>query len=92
MNAILSTWMRLPSFIVTLGTMSIFTGITLHLLGGKALLLPISPFTELASKQTIEYVPDVMLVAIGLWAALEIGVGALLGTLSAARGRRRLGP
>ncbi len=70
MNAILSTWMRLPSFIVTLGTMSIFTGITLHLLGGKALLLPISPFTELASKQTIKYVPDVMLVAIGLWAAL----------------------
>src|SRR5205085_9731665 len=69
LNAILSTWMRLPSFIVTLGTMSIFTGITLHLLGGKALLLPIDGFTEFASTQTIKYVPDVMLIAIGLWLA-----------------------
>lgn len=69
MNAILSTWIKLPSFIVTLGTMSIFTGITLHLLGGKALLLTDIGFTELATKQTIKYVPNVMLVAFLLWLA-----------------------
>ena len=68
LNGFLSTVLKLPSFIVTLGTLSIFTGITLHELDGKALLVTDPSFGDLATGQFIDKVPNVFLIAVVIWA------------------------
>lgn len=66
-NAIAVTVMRLPSFIVTLGTLSVFSGATLHLLSGRALFVDNLPFGWLSHQELIPHVPNIALVALGAW-------------------------
>jgi ribose transport system permease protein/putative xylitol transport system permease protein len=67
-NALCVTALRLPSFIVTLGTMSIFGGLTLHLLDGKAMFVDELPLGWLATGEWISNVPNIFIVALMAWA------------------------
>lgn len=69
-NAFCVTFLRLPSFIVTLGSLSIFNGVTLHLLNGRALFVDQLPYQNLAIGQTIPHLPNVALIAVVLWALM----------------------
>lgn len=71
-NATAATVMKLPSFIVTLGTFSVFTGITLHLLSGRALFVDQLPLTSLSNGQSIPHVPNIFLVSIGAWGVMVL--------------------
>ena len=70
LNAVAVTLMRLPSFITTLGTLSVFTGITLHLLSGRAIFVDQLPLTGVANGQLIPHVPNIFLVSVGAWAVM----------------------
>lgn len=69
-NGLIVTRLRLPSFIVTLGTLSILTGATLHILNGQSLVLSDFAFSDLATGQVIPNVPNVAIVALLVWALL----------------------
>lgn len=69
-NAFCSIALRLPSFIVTLGTLSIFTGIALHILSGRAVFVDELPFEWLARGELIPDVPNTFLAAIIVWVLL----------------------
>jgi len=69
-NGLIVTRFRLPSFIVTLGTMSIATGVMLHLLGGQSLVLTDLSFGNIAIGQLIPNVPNVAIVALITWLLL----------------------
>jgi ribose transport system permease protein len=60
----------IPSFVVTLGSLSVFSGIALELLQGRALQYNSPPFDELAIGQLVPHFPNVALIAIALWAAM----------------------
>lgn len=60
----------IPSFVVTLGSLSVFSGIALELLSGRALQYNSSSFDELAIGQLIPHFPNVALLAIILWAIM----------------------
>jgi len=60
----------IPSFVVTLGSLSVFSGIALELLQGRALQYNSSPFDELAIGQLVPHFPNVALIAIVLWAVM----------------------
>jgi ribose transport system permease protein len=60
----------IPSFVVTLGSLSVFSGIALELLQGRALQYNSPPFDELAIGQLVPHFPNVALIAIVLWAAM----------------------
>jgi ribose transport system permease protein len=69
-NAALSTILRLPSFIATLASGSIFTGIMLHVLDGAALSVDDDACSGIANGQIVPMTPNVLLVALLMWAAL----------------------
>lgn len=58
---------RIPSFVVTLGTLSVFTGAAWQLLQGRALRFSSPAFEDLAIGQLIPHVPNIALFAIGVW-------------------------
>jgi ribose transport system permease protein len=60
----------IPSFVVTLGSLSVFSGIALELLQGRALQYNSPPFDELAIGQLVPHFPNVALIAIMLWALM----------------------
>ena len=60
----------IPSFVVTLGSLSVFSGIALELLQGRALQYNSPPFDELAIGQLVPHSPNVALIAIVLWAVI----------------------
>ena len=60
----------IPSFVVTLGSLSVFSGIALELLQGRALQYNSPPFDELAIGQLVPHFPNVALIAIVLWAVM----------------------
>ena len=70
-NAGLTTLLRLPSFIATLASGSIFTGITLHVLNGSALLVDDDAFSSVANGQVIPRLPNVLTLALAAWAVLS---------------------
>ncbi|WP_416414528.1 ABC transporter permease [Pantoea sp. App145] len=70
-NASFSTLMRLPSFIATLASGSIFTGVMLHVLNGSALSVDNDDFSLLANGQLIPNVPNVLLLGLVLWLLLS---------------------
>ncbi|MGB7100147.1 MAG: ABC transporter permease, partial [Xanthobacteraceae bacterium] len=69
-NGIVFALGSIPSFVVTLGSLSVFTGIALELLEGRALQYNSPTFDELAIGQFVPHFPNVALIAIILWAIM----------------------
>lgn len=63
---------RIPSFVVTLGTLSVFSGIALQLLQGRALRFDSASFENLAIGQWIPNIPNIAVFAIGAWALMSL--------------------
>lgn len=64
----------IPSFVVTLGSLSVFTGLALELLQGRALQYNSPAFDTLAIGELIPHFPNVALIATLLWVVM-VGVG-----------------
>jgi ribose transport system permease protein len=62
----------IPSFVVTLGSLSVFSGAALQLLQGRALQYDSPAFDELAIGQALPHFPNVALIAIILWAIMAV--------------------
>lgn len=66
---------RVPSFVVTLGTLSVFTGAALSVLSGRAIMFDASALQDLAIGQAIPRLPNISLFALLFWlAAVAIGL------------------
>ena len=66
---------RVPSFVVTLGTLSVFTGAALSILGGRAIMFDAAVLQQLAIGQAIPRLPNISLFALLLWlACVAIGL------------------
>lgn len=63
---------RIPSFVVTLGTLSIFTGAAWEILQGRALRFSSYSFEDLAIGQAIPAIPNIALFAVGAWAIMAL--------------------
>jgi ribose/xylose/arabinose/galactoside ABC-type transport system permease subunit len=70
LNGAVHTYGVIPSFVVTLGSLSLFSGLALQLLEGRAIRFDSLGFEELAIGQLIGGVPNIFLVAIVAWAAM----------------------
>jgi ribose/xylose/arabinose/galactoside ABC-type transport system permease subunit len=68
LNGLLFAFGRIPSFVVTLGTYSVFTGAAWELLQGRAIRFTAPDFEYLAFGSAIPGVPNIALWAIGAWA------------------------
>ena len=73
-NGAIFAFGRIPSFVVTLGTLSFFTGAGWQLLEGRALPFDSDTFENLAIGQLVPSVPNIALFALIAW-----GVMALVG-------------
>ena len=71
-NGLIYSIGRIPSFVVTLGTLSVFTGAAWEILQGRALRFNSYAFEELAIGQLIPAVPNIALFAFGTWAAMAL--------------------
>jgi ribose transport system permease protein len=69
-NGIVFARGMIPSFVVTLGSLSVFSGIALELLEGRALQYNSPLFDALAIGQLVPHFPNVALIAIVLWAVM----------------------
>ncbi len=67
LNGVIFTYGRIPSFVVTLGTLSVFTGAAWELLEGRALRYDSIAFEELAIGQLVPRIPNIALIAIAAW-------------------------
>jgi ribose transport system permease protein len=66
-NGIVYVRGRIQSFVVTLGSLSIFTGIDLNLLDGRAVEFTNEDFDDVAIGQVLPHVPNIALWAVGAW-------------------------
>ena len=73
-NGAVSVAGRVPSFVTTLGSLSIFTGMALSLLGGRAVTLNSPVLESLSIGQLIPRLPNIALCALVLW-LVAVGVG-----------------
>jgi ribose/xylose/arabinose/galactoside ABC-type transport system permease subunit len=71
-NGLIYALGRIPSFVVTLGTLSVFTGAAWELLQGRALRFSSPAFENLAIGQFVPYVPNIALFALGAWALASL--------------------
>lgn len=71
-NGLIYTKGRIPSFIVTLGTLSVFSGIALTLLDGRAIQFNAPGFEEISIGQLVPRLPNIALWAILAWAVLVL--------------------
>jgi ribose transport system permease protein/putative xylitol transport system permease protein len=71
-NASFAIGLRLPSFIVTLGTLSIFSGFTLHVLSGRALFVENLPLKSFGRGDWIPNIPNAFLAAFVGWALMVL--------------------
>jgi ribose transport system permease protein len=69
-NGLTYTRGKIPSFIVTLGTLSVFSGIALTLLDGRAIQFNAPGLENIAIGQWIPRLPNIALWAILSWAVL----------------------
>jgi len=67
LNGALYVYGRIPSFIVTLGTLSVFSGMALKILDGRAVEFELPGFDLLAIGQTIPHLPNITLCALVAW-------------------------
>ncbi len=71
-NGAIYSYGRIPSFVVTLGTLSVFTGAAWQLLQGRALRFSSAGFENLAIGQLIPSIPNIALFALGAWALASL--------------------
>jgi ribose transport system permease protein len=71
-NGLIYALGRIPSFVVTLGTLSVFTGAAWELLQGRALRFSSPAFENLAIGQFIPFIPNIALFALGAWLLASI--------------------
>jgi ribose transport system permease protein len=69
-NGLIFAFGRIPSFVVTLGTLSVFTGAAWEILQGRALRYDSLIFEDMAIGQLIPRFPNIALIAILAWALL----------------------
>ena len=69
-NGVIFALGRIPSFVVTLGTLSVFTGGAWEILNGRALRYDSLPFEDLAIGQLIPRFPNIALIALGVWVVM----------------------
>jgi ribose/xylose/arabinose/galactoside ABC-type transport system permease subunit len=67
LNGIVYVRGRIQSFVVTLGSLSIFTGVGLNLLDGRAVEFTNEDFGDVAIGQVLPHVPNIALWAVGAW-------------------------
>lgn len=71
-NGLIFAFGRIPSFVVTLGTLSIFTGAAWELLQGRALRYASASFEDLAIGQLVPHIPNIALFAFGTWLLMAV--------------------
>jgi ribose transport system permease protein len=71
-NGAIYAFGRIPSFVVTLGTLSIFTGAAWQILEGRAVRFDSPAFDQLAIGQFIPFIPNIALFAVTAWAIMVI--------------------
>ena len=69
-NGLIYALGRIPSFVVTLGTLSVFTGAAWQILEGRAVRFDSPAFDELAIGQLIPFFPNIALFAVVAWAVM----------------------
>jgi ribose transport system permease protein len=74
-NGVIFAFGAVPSFVVTLGSLSVFTGLAWNLLEGRALRFDSAGFEALAIGQLIPRIPNIALIAVSVWLLL-VWVGA----------------
>ena len=74
-NGLIYTIGRIPSFIVTLGTLSVFSGLALSLLDGRAIQFDLSGFEVIAIGQLVPRLPNIALCALAAWAMVVFIAG-----------------
>ena len=74
-NGAISVFGKIPSFVVTLGTLSVFTGTALSILAGATIMFDLPIFETLSLRQSIPHLPNIALCALLLW-LIFIFVGA----------------
>ncbi|MBS7538802.1 ABC transporter permease [Ancylobacter lacus] len=71
-NGAVYVYGRIPSFIVTLGTLSVFTGIALTLLDGRAIQFTAPGFEQIAIGQFIPRLPNIALWSLVAWVLVVV--------------------
>ncbi|MEQ8651669.1 MAG: ABC transporter permease [Kiloniellales bacterium] len=71
-NGLIFAFGRIPSFVVTLGTLSVFTGAAWEILQGRAVGYRSYAFEDLAIGQLIPFVQNIALFALGAWLILSV--------------------
>jgi ribose/xylose/arabinose/galactoside ABC-type transport system permease subunit len=71
-NGLIFAYGRIPSFVVTLGTLSVFTGAAWEILEGRALRYDSIPFEDLAIGQLIPRFPNIALIAVVVWGLMVL--------------------
>ncbi len=71
-NGLIFAFGRIPSFVVTLGSLSVFTGAAWEILEGRALRFDSLPFEELAIGQLIPRFPNIALIAVAVWVVMVV--------------------
>jgi ribose/xylose/arabinose/galactoside ABC-type transport system permease subunit len=71
-NGLVYAYGRIPSFVVTLGSLSIFTGAALQILEGRAIQFTSPAFEQVAIGQLIPRLPNIALCALVAWAAVVV--------------------
>jgi len=66
-NGLICVLGRVPSFAVTLGTLSVFTGAALSILVGATIMFDLPFFEMISIRQSIPHLPNIALCAIVLW-------------------------
>jgi ribose/xylose/arabinose/galactoside ABC-type transport system permease subunit len=74
-NGVISVHGRVPSFVVTLGSLSVFTGIALSILAGATIMFDLPLFDFLSLHRSIPHLPNIALWAVLLW-LLAIFIGS----------------
>jgi ribose transport system permease protein len=67
LNGAICVYGRVPSFVATLGTLSVFTGTALSILAGATLMFDLPIFESLSLTQSIPHLPNIALCAAVLW-------------------------
>lgn len=70
LNGTVHAYGVIPSFVVTLGSLSVFGGLALQLLQGRAIRFDSPAFEDLAIGQLVPMVPNIFLFAVIAWAAM----------------------
>jgi len=69
-NGLIYVFGRIPSFVVTLGTLSVFTGIALQILDGRAIEYNDFALEAISIGQIVPHLPNIALWSLLAWAAV----------------------